>query len=96
MRDRHRQEMADFMREIKQKEVTRINMIEQAPDSLAAKLKVQYDQERQRDQQRLKQLVMKHNQERANKGNIISRSNTSDILKNARLESEKHYSSNFI
>jgi hypothetical protein len=32
--------MAEFMKEIKQKEATRINMIEQAPDSLAAKLKV--------------------------------------------------------
>jgi hypothetical protein len=35
--------MADFMREVKQKEATRLNMIEQAPDAVATKLKVQYE-----------------------------------------------------
>ena len=38
MRDRHKQEMADFLREVKHKEISRMNMIEQAPDHMAAKL----------------------------------------------------------
>lgn len=38
MQDRHKLEMADFIKDIKQKEVNRLNIIDNAPDGMKHKI----------------------------------------------------------